>query len=84
MMAAWASSRLFPRFRRVGRAPGSPPESSLSAQLPPQPGCALLHAKGPCCPGLLVHQVTWAPGETRGFGLSVHSFTQSSIHLANI
>lgn len=84
MVAAWASSRLFPRFRRVGRAPGSPSESSLFAQLPPQPGCALLHAKRPCCPGSLVHQVTWAPGETRGFGLSFHPFTQSSIHLANI
>lgn len=85
MVAAWASSRLFPRFRRVGRAPGSPSESSLFAQPPPpQPGCALLQAKGPCCPGWLVHQVSWAPGETRGFGLSVHSFPQSSIHLANI
>lgn len=37
MVAAWASSRLFPRFRRVGRAPGSPSESSLFAQPPPAP-----------------------------------------------
>lgn len=79
MVAAWASSRLFSRFRRVGRAPGSPSESSLFAQFPPQPGCALLHAKGPCCPGWLVHQVTWAPGETRGFGLSVHSLSHPFI-----